>query len=358
MVTISLCMIVKNEEAVLARCLDSVREAVDEIIIVDTGSTDRTREIAAAYTDRVLDFVWVDDFSAARNFAFEQVTMDYQMWLDADDIFPDEERQKLLALKAALDPAVDMVTMRYHTHFNAAGRPILTSTRERLLRRERDYRWIDPVHECIPLNGNILYSDIAVWHQKPPSEGISTRNLDIYSALERSGKPLTPRQLYYYARELRDHGRDAESAERFERFLEGGLGWVEDNIAACHALAICRRRLGQERAVLPALLRSFQYAAPRAEVCCELGYCYMRQDEYGRALEWFGVALALEPPQTLGFVQREFHDYVPLLESCVCCCRLGEFERAADFNERAGALRPDSTAVQQNRHYLASVRGC
>lgn len=59
MATISLCMIVKNEEKVLARCLDSVKPAVDEIVILDTGSTDATKDVAARYTDRIYDFPWV-----------------------------------------------------------------------------------------------------------------------------------------------------------------------------------------------------------------------------------------------------------------------------------------------------------
>ena len=75
MISISLCMIVRDEEQVLARCLDSVREAVDEIVIVDTGSLDRTKEIAWKYTDQVFDFVWRDDFSAARNYAFSRASM-------------------------------------------------------------------------------------------------------------------------------------------------------------------------------------------------------------------------------------------------------------------------------------------
>ena len=68
-------MIVKNEEKVLARCLDSIRGFVDEIIIVDTGSDDDTKRIARKYTDKVYDFEWIDDFAAARNYSFSKATM-------------------------------------------------------------------------------------------------------------------------------------------------------------------------------------------------------------------------------------------------------------------------------------------
>ena len=91
MITISLCMIVKNEEAVIARCLDSVKDLVDEINIVDTGSTDNTKEIVQQYTKRPFDFEWIDDFAAARNFSFQQATKDFILWLDADDFFTFEE---------------------------------------------------------------------------------------------------------------------------------------------------------------------------------------------------------------------------------------------------------------------------
>lgn len=82
---ISLAMIVRNEEAVLGRCLDSVLGLVDEIVVVDTGSTDRTVEIAEQYGASVHHFAWVDDFSAARNFSLEKTTHPWRLVLDADE---------------------------------------------------------------------------------------------------------------------------------------------------------------------------------------------------------------------------------------------------------------------------------
>ena len=91
MANISLCMIVRDEHEVLARCLSSVCDAVDEIVIVDTGSQDDTRDIALRYTDKVYEFKWQDDFAAARNYAFDMAHGDYLMWLDADDVIAPEQ---------------------------------------------------------------------------------------------------------------------------------------------------------------------------------------------------------------------------------------------------------------------------
>lgn len=98
MAGISVCMIVKNEEEVLARCLACITSFADEIVIVDTGSTDKTKEIAASFTDDVYDFPWCDDFSKARNYSFSKATQDFIMWLDADDVILQEDQDKLVEL--------------------------------------------------------------------------------------------------------------------------------------------------------------------------------------------------------------------------------------------------------------------
>lgn len=83
---ISLCMIVKNEECVLEKCLENIKDYVDEIIIIDTGSYDKTKDIAEKYTNNIYDFKWCGDFSKARNFSIEKATNDWILILDADEV--------------------------------------------------------------------------------------------------------------------------------------------------------------------------------------------------------------------------------------------------------------------------------
>src|SRR4051795_4992140 len=91
-------MIVKNEQENLPACLESVRGLFDEIVVVDTGSTDRTMEIARELGARVFDFIWVNDFAAARNAALARATGDYAFWLDADDVLDPPQREALRTL--------------------------------------------------------------------------------------------------------------------------------------------------------------------------------------------------------------------------------------------------------------------
>ena len=86
--TLSLCMIVRNEEQALPKCLESVKGLVDELIVVDTGSTDATVDIAKRFGAKVYTFAWIDDFSAARNVSLKYATGDWILWLDADDVLP------------------------------------------------------------------------------------------------------------------------------------------------------------------------------------------------------------------------------------------------------------------------------
>lgn len=139
----------ENEEAVIGRCLDSIRGIADEINIVDTGSVDQTKDIVSRYTDRIFDFEWIDDFAAARNFSFQQATADYILWLDADDVFTEKDQKLLLDLKRTLDPQIDAVSMKYHLAFDEENNVTSSLRRYRLVKREKGFKWIGAVHEYL-----------------------------------------------------------------------------------------------------------------------------------------------------------------------------------------------------------------
>ena len=333
MATISLCMIVKNEEMHIKRCLDSIAGLVEEMIIVDTGSTDRTVEIASNYTSKVYSYPWKDDFSDARNYSFSRASMDYCMWMDADDILEEAEKEKFLRLKQSLSPDTDIVMMKYNTSFDEAGKPSFTYFRERWIRNCERYHWVGAVHEVIQTSGRIIYSDIAISHKKKGA-GDPDRNLKIYRKMIADGKILEPRQQYYYGRELYYHRQYEEAVSVLEQFLNAEEGWVENKIEACSVCADCYNRMGQEQSALLSLLRSMSFDLPRAELCCEIGKYFLEHGNFQNAIYWYETALhAPENEYSGGFMQPDCHDYIPLMQLCVCYDRSGDRQKAKEYNE-------------------------
>jgi GT2 family glycosyltransferase len=352
-ITISLCMIVKNEQETIARCLDSIRDIVDEIIVVDTGSTDDTVEILKRYTDKIYHFEWIDDFSAARNFAFAQATMDYILWLDADDVIYEKDRKKLAELKQSLNFSIDSVSMEYHLSFDQDGNVTSKSRRNRLVKRANKFRWHGAVHEYLLVGGNILNSDIAITHISVEHE--SDRNIRIYEARLARGETFEPRDLYYYANELLDHRRFQDAAAVYEQFLNTHQGWIEDVIAACGKLADCYHNLNQPDKEQEYTLRSFLYDTPRADFCCRMGYYFLQKSEWTKAAFWYELATNLPKPDVnWGFVNSACSTWLPHLQLCVCYDRMGDYRKAFEHNEIARRYRPTEEFLLLNKAYLES----
>lgn len=357
MITISLCMIVKNEEQSIARCLNSVKGLADEIVIVDTGSTDKTKQICRQYTDRIFDFEWVDDFSAARNFAFAQATQDYIFWLDADDVLSEDDQEKFRKLKETLSPDVDAVSMEYHLSFDAEGKPNFSLRRYRLVKRSASFRWVGAVHEYLEVSGKLYHSDVAVQH-RPTSSTDPHRNIRIYERMLAEGRTFSPRDLYYYANELKDHARYEEAIEYYEKFFATEQGWVEDLIAACNKLAECYKQLNNERKELQSALRALQYDYPRAETCCRIGDVFFRNADYHTAIFWYTAAIAsvnVKPGQPQMFRNAAYETWIPHLQLCVCYYRIGSHLLAYMHNEYAGKYIPNDERIVRNRAFLAPL---
>ena len=139
-------MIVRDEERNLPNCLESVRGLFDEIVVVDTGSTDRTKEIAASFGARVVDFTWTDDFAAARNVALDQATGDYTLWLYADEVIEPSHRKNLETLLAQLQPT-DMDTYVLRCVCDTSEGEHLVIDQPRLFPLRPEIRWVYRVHE-------------------------------------------------------------------------------------------------------------------------------------------------------------------------------------------------------------------
>lgn len=335
-ITISLCMIVKNEEKVLARCLDSVADLMDEIIIVDTGSSDRTKEIAARYTDLIYDFVWVDDFSAARNFAFSKARMDYIYSADADEMLDEENRKRYRLLKENLLPEIEIVQMKYGNqlqfgtvyNFDEEYRP-------KLFKRLREFVWQEPIHESVRLDPVVYDSDVVITHM--PECSHAGRDLANLRKQVKKGVRLSARLHEMYARELFVAGSDEDFllAENFfaESVKDEGRGAKEFEEACCVAARAARLR-GDVAALM-------KYSAKLiagegcSEICCELGDFYAERGDYEEAAVWYYNA-AYETVPAISLKAGNDRAFDGLI---ACYAALGLSEQAAAYREEAAKRR-------------------
>ena len=146
---VSATLIVRDEAAVLADCLRSLLTVADEIVVVDTGSRDASRQIAVAYGARVFDLPWQDDFAAARNHALDQATGDWALYIDADERVRGIDRSELHARLD--DPELVACTVRFHPRTGFTAYP-----EHRLFRRDDRIRFAGAIHETMMPSINAL----------------------------------------------------------------------------------------------------------------------------------------------------------------------------------------------------------
>ena len=340
---LSLCMIVRDEEATLPRCLESIGGAVDEIVIIDTGSTDDTCSVARRYTDAVYSHPWNDDFAEARNVSFAKATGDYLMWLDADDVIDAGMLPVFADLKARIEAELpDMVVCPY---VNGS----CTYRRERIIKRGAGV-WKGRVHECIAMAGRLLSSPFTVTHRQSPKPR-GARNLRIYQKWC-AEEPLGGRDLFYYGRELYYNKLYTEAAAVLGEMLAGD-GWYVNKIEACKVLAACREAKGDRAGAAEALLKSFTYGEPRGGVCCELARLFREAGDHRSAMVWYELACTRPDFSAEGdFDDPAARTLLPLLGMVCSAWALGRREDALGFHLRAAALAPDHPAVVHNAAFF------
>lgn len=312
--TISVCMIVKNEEKNLADCLDCLQGIADEIVIVDTGSTDATKSIAAKYTDKIYDYVWINDFADARNFAFSKATQDYIYSADADERLDEENRHKFMLLKEALLPEIEIVQMYYCNQLeNNTIYSYDKEYRPKLYKRVRRFVWQERIHEAVALEPVVFDSEIEIIHK--PSPGHGSRDLKIFASMVENGETISKRLREIYAKELYIAGvlEDFAAAEAF--FVK----WTEEATdedelkQACSVLARYYRMKGDDAAFMKYVLKATVLGGC-SEVCYEIGEYYFDKKDLGEAGMWYYNAAN----ETQALLSIAYQEELPVkrLEEC------------------------------------------
>jgi glycosyltransferase involved in cell wall biosynthesis len=302
--TLSLCMIVRNEEERLGTCLESVSDLVDEIVVVDTGSTDQTVAVAERYGARVGHFPWCDDFSAARNVSIGMASCDWILWLDADDVLPREDIDKIRGLlRKEKDKG-------YFFVLDSQGYEPVSCLQTRLFPNLPGAQFEYPVHEqitpsLIKLGIGFEATDVRVVHT-----GYTT--------------PEVVR----------------EKQERYLRILER---WLEDHPEACIVRShvamtyyiwgdLDRSIAEYERILNDSDCRKDRNLVIETTSLLHLGRCWMRKDENERAL-----------PHLLDAQKLDDQYAVTNLTLGECYTRMGRSNEALDALERARASEDQVT---------------
>jgi tetratricopeptide (TPR) repeat protein len=227
---VSLCMIVRNEESNLGECLKCVEGMFHEMIVVDTGSTDRTIAIAKSFGSRVVDFPWTEDFSAARNESRRQATGQWVFWLDADDRIDALNRQRLQVVFDGLhayDAALNPLIMMSCVSRSADNSPDFAMSHARLFANASPIEWTGRVHESMicTTEGGVMTvhpTNVVIHHHGycDPAETSRKQFRDL-RLLERQYliNPDESSTLFYLARLHLAQGRPAEALRLARRSI-------------------------------------------------------------------------------------------------------------------------------------------
>jgi len=252
---ISVAMIVKNEEVLLARCLDTVKDA-DEIIICDTGSEDSTVEIAKKYTDKVYtDFVWCDHFGKARQHSKDKCTGDWILTIDADDVLDcsfDELRAEIESADKQGCEAMNIFTVARGTG--------ISNVFPRAYKNIPEIKWYGAAHNYLKKDGGEIKtynSNITTIYDSSPSHKKDpNRTLRILTKAVMEDRKLT-REKFYLAREHFYKRNWADAIFWYREYLENP-GWKGEEAQAYYMLGRCYYYKQRTQEAYNSLLRAIQ----------------------------------------------------------------------------------------------------
>ncbi len=356
---VSLTMIVRNEQENLPHALGSVAGLFDEIVMVDTGSEDRTREIAREFGARVFDFVWVDDFAAARNAALARATGDYAFWLDADDVIDPPQRARLEQLIGDLRPgdqAAHVVKCACDPGPDGAGGDTVVD-HIRLFPLREDVRWTYRVHEQIlpalrRANIPVRWTDVTVRHTGYTDRALRARKLDRDANIlrqelaERPDDPFVLFNLGSIAIERRDW---RQALEHLRHSLAGSAPTDSITRKLYALIARSHQMLGEPQQALAACAAGLAVDPDDAELLFREAVVRRQTGDNDGAEKCWRRILTLERPERFASVDQGIYGHLTRRNLAALARERGNHDEARRLWEEVLAECPDD---REAMHHL------
>lgn len=295
-------MIVKDELHNLPRLFESIKGCCDEIRVLDTGSTDGTKEWLEEKVKTGFEgtpvylhhFLWCDDFAAARNAAMAPMTTDYILWLDGDDAL--DQKEAFLRWRDTAMGLADYWLVTYHYGFDNGGAPVCSFGRERVFRRDRQFSWAYFIHEGVvpksPVFADIKINYAQTWaiaHKRTPKdmEQDRSRNLRI---LEKNKDKIDTRLRFYYGKELFDAHQYVEAIHELMEAASDSRCEPHDRILALQYAGFSYVACNQFEKAIAVSHQGLQLDPNRAEFWVCIGDCYLKMGRPQHAVPAYQAA--------------------------------------------------------------------
>lgn len=337
-VRLSLCMIVRDNEDTIEACLDSIYPWVDEIIIVDTGSTDRTPEICRSFGARLFEFPWCDDFSAARNESLKYARGEWIFWMDSDDTIPEDQGSKLRQLVyGSHDDKCEGYVMQVHCPGNLPGEATVVD-HVKLFRNRPETRFEHRIHEQIlpalrRIGGTVRFTDLYVVHsgsrQTPETRQRKLARDFRILKLDLERFPDHPFVLFNLGMTLEDDEKYSDAEDVLQRCLAVS-GTDDSHVSKAHSLLVnCRRRLGRTEEALETAEKALTLYSDDKELLFRKGTLLLDLGQYQQAASVFEQVLVPASRRTFRSIDPSIAGYKARHNLALACQNLGKHQEAA-----------------------------
>lgn len=358
--SVGLAIIAKNEQERLPTLLESVEGAFDRVVLVDTGSTDRTKQIFTRWAEKqdglsfeVRYFHWIKDFGAARKFAQSLLDTDWEVWADCDDSIIGAKNIRG-AIAQAPDQIAGFVCGYNYAQHPQTGQSICYLKRERIVRRGAG-EWTNRVHEAQVLSGPVMQlgKDVVEWVHNKQHMSVeemqkfdADRNLDILKSWVED-EPHNTRVLAYLGTETSAKGDHADATRWFEEYLRHDPEWDEERAQVHRKLSTCLLLQEQYDAAIDSAMAALKVMPQWTDSYLTLGEAYFAKQEFAKSLEWGLEALRRGEPDTMLIINPFDYTYQARKIIAGAYAGLKNWDEAVKYGNEAWQLNPADDGLAQ-----------